>query len=69
MPSNRIGLVLSGGGARGAYEAGVLSVLVPALERRGERPSIVVGSSVGAINAAYVAASRHLILEQALEQG
>ena len=31
----RIGLVLSGGAARGAYEMGVLSVLVPALQRRG----------------------------------
>jgi len=39
----RIGLVISGGGARGAYEAGVLSVLLPALERRGERVSIFGG--------------------------
>src|SRR5919198_5534199 len=54
------GTVLSGGGARGAYEAGVLSVLWPALERRGERPSLFVGTSVGAINAAYLAASHHL---------
>ena len=55
-----IGLVLSGGGARGAYEAGVMSVLLPALEARGERPNIYVGTSVGAINAAYLASSRHL---------
>lgn len=67
--SKRVGLVLSGGGARGAYEAGVLSVLAPALERRGERPSIVVGASVGAINAAYVAASAHLEAQHALEDG
>ena len=44
----RVGLVLSGGGARGAYEAGVLSVLVPVLEARGECPTIIVGTSVGA---------------------
>ena len=34
----RTGLVLSGGAARGAYEMGVVSVLVPALERRGGAP-------------------------------
>jgi NTE family protein len=52
----RIGLVLPGGGARGAYEAGALSVLVPALAARGERVEIVCGTSVGGINAAVVAA-------------
>src|ERR1700752_2015315 len=52
----RIGLVLPGGGARGAYEAGALSVLTPALEARGERVEIVCGTSVGGINAAFVAA-------------
>jgi len=49
-----IALVLPGGGARGAYEAGALSVLLPELERRGEKVSIVCGTSVGAINAALV---------------
>jgi NTE family protein len=52
----QIGLVLPGGGARGAYEAGALSVLIPALEARGERIEIVCGTSVGGINAAVVAA-------------
>lgn len=56
MPES-IGLVLSGGGARGAYEVGVLSVLLPWLEHRhGQRPDVVVGTSVGALNAAYIAA-------------
>lgn len=62
----RIGLVLAGGGARGAYEAGVLSVLLPELERRGQRPSVIVGTSVGAINAAFVAAGAHLPAEEAM---
>jgi NTE family protein len=53
--STRVALVLAGGGARGAYEIGALSSLLPALEQN-ERPRIVVGTSVGAINAAYVAA-------------
>ncbi len=55
--SESIGLVLAGGGARGAYEVGVLSVLLPWLERRhGQRPDVIVGTSVGALNCAYLAA-------------
>jgi NTE family protein len=50
-----VALVLAGGGARGAYEMGALSVLLPAL-KASERPRIIVGTSVGAINAAYLAA-------------
>jgi len=64
----RTALVLSGGGARGAYEVGVLSVLLPELEARGERPSILVGTSVGAINAAALASTAHLSAEQAMER-
>ena len=67
--ADRIGLVLSGGGARGAYEAGVMSVLGPALAARGERPSIYIGTSVGAVNAAYMAASEHLPADEAGEGG
>ena len=52
----RVGLVLAGGGARGAYEAGVLSVLLPELERRGQRPTVIVGTSTGALNAAFLGA-------------
>lgn len=51
-----IGLVLPGGGARGAYEVGALSALLPALEARGERVTIVCGTSVGGINAAFAGA-------------
>src|SRR5205814_7157952 len=66
---SRIALVMSGGGARGPYEVGVLSALMPELERRGEKPSIVVGTSVGAFNAAFVAASAHRPAVEALEDG
>jgi NTE family protein len=62
-----VGLVLSGGGARGAYEAGVVSVLLPELERRGDRPRVILGTSVGAINAAYLASCAHLEAETAVE--
>jgi NTE family protein len=56
MAPQPIALVLAGGGARGAYEAGVLSVLLPALPGD-ERPNLIVGSSVGAVNGAYLAAT------------
>jgi NTE family protein len=52
-----IALVMAGGGARGAYEAGALSVLLPLLQERGERPRILVGTSAGAINASFLAAN------------
>src|SRR3954452_14425741 len=60
-------LVLAGGGARGAYEAGALSVLLPELESRGERPTIYVGTSVGAINASMLAATAHLPARESVE--
>jgi NTE family protein len=70
-PSNqaRVGLVLAGGGARGAYEIGALSVLLPHLEQRGERPRILVGTSVGALNAAYLAATAERPAAEACAEG
>jgi NTE family protein len=53
----RVAIVLPGGGARGAYEVGALSVLLPVLEERGERPLIFCGTSVGAINATALGAT------------
>jgi NTE family protein len=56
----RFALVMSGGGARGAYEAGVLSYLLDDLPRRLGHPlrfQILTGTSVGAIHACYVAAT------------
>lgn len=64
-----VGLVLSGGGVRGAYELGVLSVLAPELQRRGESPRIIVGTSVGALNAAFLAARADRGLVSAVEAG
>jgi NTE family protein len=54
----RIAVVLSGGGARGAYEAGVLFHLFTKLPARLGRPirfDIISGSSVGAIHACFLA--------------
>ena len=55
-------IVLAGGGARGAYEAGVLRFLLGTMpERFGVEPNfeIVCGTSVGAIHACFLAASAH----------
>ncbi len=55
----RTALVLSGGGARGAYQVGVLRELVEQGFLPRDRPGIdvLVGSSAGAINTAAVAAA------------
>ncbi len=47
-------LVLSGGGGRGAYECGVYKYL----EEADLLPDILVGTSIGAINAAAIASGR-----------
>ena len=59
IPSKQRALVLQGGGALGAYEAGVLNVLCKWLHRNrvndnGPLFDIVVGTSIGAINAAIL---------------
>ncbi len=49
-------LVLSGGGARGAYHVGVIEALVETgWMEDGRGPDIVAGTSIGAINAAALA--------------
>jgi NTE family protein len=62
-----VALVLAGGGARGAYEIGALSVLLPYLEARGERPGVIVGTSIGALNGAYLAATAHRPADSAMK--
>ena len=56
----RCGLVLAGGGARGAYEVGVLYYLFvdgPAELREAARFSVLCGTSIGALNVSALAAS------------
>ncbi|MGH3665927.1 MAG: patatin-like phospholipase family protein [Egibacteraceae bacterium] len=48
----KLGLVLSGGGAKGAFEAGVYA----AVEDAGLQPQVLSGTSAGALNAAGIAA-------------
>jgi len=52
----RTAIVLQGGGARGAYELGVLKALYE--HRPGFRPSVVSGTSIGAITAAVLAGAK-----------
>jgi NTE family protein len=49
--NKRLAFVLSGGGARGALQVGALRALLEA----GIRPDMLVGTSAGAINSAYLA--------------
>lgn len=57
-----LGLVLSGGGARGAYQVGVLQYL--AREFPSAIPEILTGVSAGAINAAFLAARQEPFVEK-----
>lgn len=50
--SKRLAIVLSGGGAKGAFQVGVLDALI---NKHGVKPGIVVGTSTGAIQALAVA--------------
>ncbi|MBV8220684.1 MAG: patatin-like phospholipase family protein [Solirubrobacterales bacterium] len=68
--AEQIGLILSGGGARGAYEIGVLSELLPWLGREhAQRPDVIVGTSVGALNTAYIAAKADEDIERLVAGG
>ncbi len=57
----KLALVLSGGGARGAYEAGVLHYIRTMLptKTRTRQFDIHCGASVGAINTCFMAATAH----------
>ena len=52
MVNSPVAFVLGGGGVLGAVEVGMLR----ALFRAGFRPDVVVGTSIGAVNGALVAA-------------
>lgn len=52
----KLGLVLSGGGSKGAYEIGVYK----ALRKLGKRPDIITGTSVGALNGVLLVQNDYL---------
>ncbi len=61
VQNDKLAIVLSGGGARGAYEAGVIHYIRTALSlpAKNRRFDIYTGSSVGAINACFMASTAH----------
>ncbi|HMF27696.1 MAG TPA: patatin-like phospholipase family protein [Candidatus Cybelea sp.] len=61
-------LVLSGGGARGAYEAGVIGALAATAGLRDGSPlkpyEVVCGASIGTLNGWFVATGQYTLLQQ-----
>ncbi len=55
IPAGRVAFVLSGGGSLGAVQVGMLQALFD----EGIRPDFLVGTSAGAVNAAWVAGHPH----------
>ena len=54
--SAKLGLVLSGGGAKGAYQAGILRYLA----EKNIQPDAVSGASIGSLNGAVVASAGNI---------
>jgi hypothetical protein len=62
-----VGLVLAGGGSKGAFEVGAVRCLYDVF---GVNPSIIAGTSVGALNAAKLSEGRAAFIElEALWEG
>jgi len=63
-------IILSGGGAKGAYEIGVMEAIfsgsVRCLEKKDVDPVVFAGTSVGSYNAAYLVSQRGKLAKDAL---
>lgn len=56
----KIGLILTGGGARAAYQVGVLKAIAEMMPRRAPMPfKVVCGTSAGALNGVTLAVNAH----------
>lgn len=64
LTAPKVGLVLTGGGARAAYQVGVLRAIAELLPDKARNPfPIICGTSAGAINAASIAVSANNFAE------
>lgn len=68
IDDRKIGVVLSGGGSRAAYQVGALKALIPYFKRKGNSINIINGSSIGAINGLLLGACLKNGIEPAIEQ-
>lgn len=55
--NSKLGLVMTGGGARAAYQVGVVRAIYEILKKDSHLFDIITGNSAGAINSTYLAAS------------
>src|SRR5665647_1724070 len=55
--SAKLGLVMTGGGARAAYQVGVVRAIYEIIKKDQMLFDIITGNSAGAINSAYLASS------------
>lgn len=62
-----MGLVLSGGGSRAAYQIGALKAIAPRLRNMGVEIQIAAGSSIGAVNCIVLDGCFHMGLETAVD--
>ncbi len=63
MNKGSVALILPGGGARGAYQVGVLKAVREISSNKGNPFPIICGTSAGAINAAVLASHAHEFAE------
>ena len=62
--AEQVALVLDAGGARSAYQVGALEVLLPVLAERDQRPTLLIGTSAGALLSAALTGTAHLDAEE-----
>jgi predicted acylesterase/phospholipase RssA len=62
--NKKIGIALAGGGAKGAFAVGVLKVLLEKIKAEGDILHSISGTSIGAMNGAFVAAGQFSDLER-----